>query len=202
MKLILTRHGLTIENTEGRVQGHNPGTLHEKGIEQAQKLGTRFKDDKFNIIYSSDLKRASDTAYQIHLHHPEVPIVFTEKLRERNFSLLTGNTKEEFGFDKYQPFPAIWIDNPEILKKYKIETKTDMLKRAKEFIDEVYEKHKNDTVVLVSHGSFSKALTAVIIGKDYSEVEMLSNTGVSIFEIDEDKNHKIILHNCTKHLDM
>jgi len=75
-------------------------------------------------------------------------------------------------------------------------------KEAQEFIDEVYEKHKNDTVVLVSHGSFSKALTAVIIGKDYSEVEMLSNTGVSIFEIDEDKNHKIILHNCTKHLDM
>jgi len=202
MKLILTRHGITVENTEGRVQGQQHGTLHEKGIEQAQKLGHRFKEDKFDIIYSSDLKRASDTAYQIHLHHPEVPIVFTEKLRERDFGLLTGSTKATFGFDNYQPFPAIWVDNPETLKKYKIETKPDMLKRAKDFIDEIYDKHKNDTVVVVSHGTFSKALTSVITGKDYSEVEMLSNTGVTIFEIDEYRNHKIILHNCTKHLEL
>ncbi len=88
MKLILTRHGLTIENTEGRVQGQLHGTLNEKGAEQAQKLGHRFKEEPFDIIYSSDLKRAADTAKEIHKHHPTVPIVFTEKLRERDLGYL------------------------------------------------------------------------------------------------------------------
>jgi len=201
MKLILTRHGLTIENTEGRVQGQLHGTLNEKGIEQAQKLGQHFKEEPFNIIYSSDLKRAVDTAKEIHKHHPTVPIVFTEKLRERDFGLLAGLTKEEFDFYKSGPFPTEFIDDPKNSEKYKIETIEETLNRAKEFIDEIYEKHKEDTVVIVSHGNFVRALISKITGKDFFDIEMLSNTGVSIFDIDEDRNHKIILHNCTKHLD-
>lgn len=201
MKLILTRHGLTIENTIGKIQGHNSGTLHEKGIEQAQKLGRRFKEEKFDIIYSSDLKRAADTAKEIHLHHPTVPIVFTEKLRERDFGLLTGKTKNDLGFENHSPFPREFIESLEVHEKYKVETEEKSLKRAKDIIDEIYEKHKDDTVIIVSHGSFSRFLVAAITGGKYTDKEMLGNTGVSIFDIDEDRNHKIILHNCIKHLE-
>jgi len=43
MKLILTRHGETIENQKGIMQGHLPGHLSKQGVEQAKKLALRLK---------------------------------------------------------------------------------------------------------------------------------------------------------------
>lgn len=203
MKLILTRHGETLGNIEGILQGQGHGQLSVEGTKQAQKLGQRFKSEKIDIIYSSDLKRASDTAKEIHKHHPTVPIVFTEKLRERHYGSLEGLKKSEVNpnFKDNEAFPKEFSYNLENIKKFGMESPESLIKRAKEFIDEIYEKHKGDVVVIVSHGSFGKAIIAAITGESYFDIEVQGNTGVSIFEIDEDRNHKIILHNCTKHLE-
>ena len=45
MKLIITRHGETIENTEGIIQGHLHGTLSKLGKEQARKVAERLKKE-------------------------------------------------------------------------------------------------------------------------------------------------------------
>ncbi len=82
MKLILTRHGETIENKEGSLQGHLPGRLSETGKEQARKLALRLKDEKIDAIYSSDLVRTVDTAREIAKHHNSIPLHFVPKLRE------------------------------------------------------------------------------------------------------------------------
>ena len=118
MKIILTRHGQVIENLEGRLCGHLSGALTEKGIEQAQKLGHRFKREEFDIIYSSDLKRAADTAREIHKHHPTVPIIFTEKLRERYYGSLEGLKYSEIDpkFKNNEAFPREFSYNPETLR--------------------------------------------------------------------------------------
>lgn len=83
MRLIITRHGETLENMEGIVQGHMHGTLSKKGIEQAEKLAKALKDEQIDYIYSSDLKRASDTAREISKFHKNVPFQLTKDLRER-----------------------------------------------------------------------------------------------------------------------
>lgn len=203
MRIILTRHGETIGNIEGILQGQGHGQLSIEGTKQAQKLGQRFKEEPFDIIYSSDLKRASDTAKEIHKHHQTVPIVFTEKLRERHYGSLEGLKYSEVdsNFKDNEAFPKEFSYNPDNIKKYSMESPENLIKRAKEFIDEIYEKHKDQTVVIVSHGSFGKAIISVITGESYFDIDVQGNTGVSIFEIDEDRNHKIILHNCTKHLE-
>ena len=99
MEIILTRHGETIENIEGRFQGHLPGKLSEKGKIQAKKLALRFKDEKFDYIFSSDLTRAVDTAKEIKKFHQNIPIKFTKELRERNLGELQGVKKSELGLD-------------------------------------------------------------------------------------------------------
>ncbi len=93
MKLIITRHGETEENRTGIVQGHLPGQLSESGIEQAQKLALRLKGEKIDVIYSSDLDRASDTAKEIAKDHPSVPIRFVRDLidQEKNYKILAYN---------------------------------------------------------------------------------------------------------------
>ena len=98
MKLILTRHGETVENIDGIIQGHLPGKLSEKGIDQAEQLARRLKSEKLDFIYSSDLERAAATARAIVRFHPDIQIEFVEDLRERYLGTWQGQRREDLGF--------------------------------------------------------------------------------------------------------
>lgn len=97
MKIILTRHGRTVENDAGILQGHLPGTLNELGKEQARKVAERLAGEHIDRAYSSDLARAADTARTIMAHHPGATLEFTEELRESSLGEWQGKTKEELG---------------------------------------------------------------------------------------------------------
>lgn len=189
MKLILVRHGETLENLKGIVQGHMQGTLSRKGIRQAEKLAFRLKDESIVAIYSSDLKRAADTARLIAKYHPKTPLLFVTELRECNAGCFTG--KKGKGID--------WDNLP-----LDVETRHLMRARVKKLLDRVYEEHPDDTVLFIGHNGINRALISIIMNKppEYmKEIKSPSNTSVSIFDIREDKNHKVHLLNCVKHLE-
>lgn len=197
MKLIITRHGETIENKEGITQGHLHGTLSELGKEQAKKVAERLKDEKIDFIYSSDLARASDTAKEIAKFHPNIFIEFVKDLRERFLGKFQGKKKSDLGLSKGESIAKI-ADEGEI------ESKKEMYQRAKNFLDKVINKHHNDTILFVTHNGIAKVIISVITNiplEKILDMENLGNTSISIYKIDEDKNHKIHLFNCTKHLD-
>jgi len=74
MKLIITRHGETEENKNRIIQGHIDGTLSQLGLEQAKKLAERLKDEKIDLIFSSDLGRALNTAKEVAKFHKDIPL--------------------------------------------------------------------------------------------------------------------------------
>jgi len=196
MKLIITRHGETEENKAGIIQGHLPGHLSETGIEQAKKVALRLKDEKIDFIYSSDLDRAANTAKEIAKFHPDVPIEFVKDLREKFLGEWQGKTKKELGFDNTKSVAAIFPKDGE--------TSEELFNRASNFLHKILSQHHKDTVLFVGHNGINKALIAVITGKspeDIKSIENQHNTSINIFEIDEDKNHKIHTFNCIKHLD-
>ena len=198
MKLIITRHGETEENAQGIIQGHLPGTLSKLGIEQAERIANRLKDEKIDFIYSSDLARAADTAKKIAKFHPDTPLEFVKEIRERNQGEWQGKKSSEIN----RADPSLKKDVIGVIPLGG-ESYEQLYDRAKKFLDEVLHKHRNDTVLLVTHAGIGLALTCVITNKplkDIGEIERLKNTSINIFEIDEEKNHKIILFNCTKHL--
>ena len=61
-KLIIIRHGETVDNAARRSQGQLPGKLNERGIAQAQAAARRLQDVDISAIYSSDSERAYHTA--------------------------------------------------------------------------------------------------------------------------------------------
>jgi broad specificity phosphatase PhoE len=194
MRLILTRHGETIENKEGIMQGHLPGKLSEEGIEQAKKVAKRLKGEKIDYIYSSDLARAADTAKEIAKSHPKSPIKFVKELRERNMGDLTGE-KKDLIFEKSSPSFSTQPKDGETLKH--------MYDRAERFLHHILHEHPDDSVLFVAHGGINKAIICVITNKnpeDIPSIEDLNNTSISVFDIDENKNHKIHVFNCVKHL--
>ena len=64
MNLILIRHGETDWNRIGRCQGVADIVLNENGKKQARDLAHSLRDHNIKAIYSSDLKRARETAEQ------------------------------------------------------------------------------------------------------------------------------------------
>ena len=97
MKLIITRHGETLENVHNICQGHIHGSLTHKGIEQAKKLGERLKNEHIDVIYSSDLRRSFDTTKEIAKFHPNTPLITTERLRERFMGKMQGKSSLMIG---------------------------------------------------------------------------------------------------------
>lgn len=196
MRLIITRHGETRENVKGIIQGHLPGKLSNNGEKQTKKLALRLKNENFDIIYSSDLARAANTARAIAVYHPKVPLKYTKNLRETYFGRWQGKSKEELGLTIKKIMSE---DFPSEAESYE-----DLYKRADDFLHQVLAKHRNDSVLLVGHSGINKAIISVILGNEPDDIKSLGkqyNTGISIFEIDEDKNHKIHLMNCIEHLE-
>ncbi len=188
MKLIITRHGETIENLNGILQGHNDGTLSDDGIEQATLVAKRLSCEKIDVIYSSDLGRAVNTAKEISKYHPNAKIYFVKELREMNLGSLIGKLREKVDLKN---------------KPKDCETREEMFLRAKKFLDYAYSQNKGKTVLFVAHNGINKAIIANIMNKDSDHIKMIEdqfNTAINIFEIKEDKNHIIHLMNCHEHL--
>ena len=184
MRIILIRHGRTIAREQNVYEGEKGG-LSKEGKKQIKKLAIRLKNEKIDYIYSSPLKRAVDTANAIIKFHPSLHLDFLEDLRERD-------TKKYEG----KPFSVIdWTNPPK-----DIETEASLTKRAKKLVDEIYRGHKKGTVVLIGHNSINKSIIHIMTGQAREGIKQ-SNTGVSIFEINENKKHKIHCLNCTKHLE-
>ena len=162
MKIIIVRHGETIENKEGIVQGHLHGTLSELGKEQAKNTAKILKDEKIDFIYSSDLKRAVDTTKEISKLHPNVPIKFTQELRERYLGKFQGKKKVDLGLNKDQ---GITHSNEK-----DIETFEEMLERAKNLVKKILIHNKNDTILFITHNGMAQALECAIKNKKANEI--------------------------------
>ena len=104
----LFRHGETHFNALGRFQGQtlNAG-LNETGKKQAQNLAEHLQDKGIELIVSSPLKRALETA-QIVAEHLGVPVEIDEHFIEGNFGDVEGKTKEEITEDEIATFKE-WI---------------------------------------------------------------------------------------------
>ena len=187
MKLILTRHGETVDNIKGILQGQNPGKLSENGIQQAKQLALRLKNENIDAIYSSDLARAADTAKEIYKFHPKIPLYFVKELREGDCGSFTGKKESEIDWKK-RPDDAESLNN--------------MQKRVRIILEAVFEKHKNQTILFVGHNGINKSLVTVINNlpaHDLSEIDHFDQTSISIFDIQKNQN-QTILFNAVDHL--
>src|SRR3954452_22561040 len=93
-KLYLIRHGQSAGNAEGRFGGHGPTPLSDLGVEQAEKTAKLLASEGIDVIYSSDLPRAIQTAtpLAVKLH---LEIKATPAFRERHVGVLEGLTFDE-----------------------------------------------------------------------------------------------------------
>lgn len=198
-QLFLVRHGESEWNILSKVQGQSNINLTNKGKEQAKKIAKRLVDEKIDMIFSSDLKRAHDTAMIIgELLNLEVKSL--KELREISFGVWEGLTTKEI-MEKYMNEHIIWMTEPHKLNLPKAEKLIDLQERLLSIVNDIIKKNKNKNILIVSHGASIKALILGILGIDISNYNKFSigNTSLSIIEY-RDYTPVIRVLNDTSHL--
>lgn len=160
MKIIFTRHGEAMDDLENKYGGWYDPDLSPKGLEGAKFCAEKLKTAgiKPEIIFSSPLKRAVQTAEEIS-KVITVPIEIDVYLKERNtYGLLCGENKEE-AKKKYLELVAAYEKGEEVLG---YEAYDFFLKRVRVALERL-SAAKYQSIICVTHGKFLGALFKSIL---------------------------------------
>ncbi|AZB44470.1 histidine phosphatase family protein [Bacillus sp. FJAT-42376] len=188
-KLGIIRHGITEWNMEGRAQGSSDIPLHAKGLKEAEMLADRLKEEKWDLLYSSPLMRAKQTAEFISEKLGGLEIITDDRIRETGGGRIEGTTEAE----RLEKWGIGWRD-----LDLGRERSEDVVKRGLEFAEDLVEKHPEKNILVVSHGSFIRHLLQALVPAE-EELEALKNTSITHLIL-EDTKWSCGLYNCTKHL--
>lgn len=169
MKVYYVRHGQTDWNLERRMQGGGTEkALNETGLKQAEQTRKELENVDYDIVIRSPMHRAEQTAEIINQGR-NVPIIVDERMRERKLGELEGhpitNEMESriWNYELNAP-----INGGESLHEFE--------KRILDFLEDIKQKYKDKTVLIVAHGGVAKVLKAHLYGmpetKDLSEIKM------------------------------
>ena len=177
------RHGETLWNTEGRLQGHGNSDLSPRGEAEAHALGKALSSVRFDALYSSDLERAIQTARILHEHVQGPEPKLEPQLRERSYGRLEGLTWAEVE----QRFPetpiALIRGGPDTVPPGG-EALPGFIERGFSALSAIAEKHPDQTVLAVSHGGVLATFLRRVMGVPLEQPHTFKtlNCAINIFE--------------------
>lgn len=163
MNLYVVRHGQVPSNVEGIVSGCNDEKLTEKGVAQANEIKNKLLNIKFDIVYSSPVDRAKQTAEIITPNHE---IILDSRLAEREPGTMLGKPRKNI--DK-----SAWNSLDFDITPEGAETLKAGLKRVKSFLSELHMKNGDKTVLVVTHNFISKCIW--ILENNIKSKEQINN---------------------------
>ncbi|HEY9447796.1 MAG TPA: histidine phosphatase family protein [Burkholderiales bacterium] len=180
-EVILVRHGETLWNQQGRMQGQRDSPLTELGVRQARLLAGRLKDVSFAALYSSDLGRAYRTARSI-ADETAHEIVADTRLRERHFGIFEGLTNAEIEVRYPGHYERFASRDPEFAMPGG-ESALDFRERCLACMEEIAIRHAQTSVVVVAHGLVLDALYREALGMKLGQARgfPLLNCSVNTF---------------------
>jgi 2,3-bisphosphoglycerate-dependent phosphoglycerate mutase len=178
LDLWLIRHGETTWNAEKRIQGPMDSPLSDLGVRQAKVLRARLSTKKFDVVYSSDSGRATQTASIL---FPNKNLSLDVRLREIHWGVLEGKTRAEFSSDEKTNYLAYKRD-PYNERLTKGENWQDLFARVDTWMKSLPEDGK---VVAVTHGGVVRAALCLVVGypKSYEWNAVIDNVSITRFYI-------------------
>jgi broad specificity phosphatase PhoE len=158
LELYLIRHGQSTWNKTGRIQGQTDVPLNEEGVRQAEALAKRLKGWAFDKVYSSDLKRAKQTA---DIAYPHADMMLDSRLREIHLGNFQGRTWNEMTDEERDTF-SVQFAGPYHHKVPGGESNDDLRDRALAWLAEL---PKEGRVVAFTHGGFIVSVLHTIVGR-------------------------------------
>ncbi len=184
-ELILIRHGETLWNQQGRMQGQQDSPLTELGVRQARQLGQRLRGVPFDALYSSDLGRAYRTALTISEATGRAVNV-EARLRERNFGVFEGLTNADIKARYPEDHVRFASRDPHYVMPGG-ESAHAFVQRCVCCFGEIAENHRDATTVVVAHGLVLDALYRTAVGMPIEQPRgfPLLNCSLNTFRYDD-----------------
>ncbi|PWB55378.1 MAG: hypothetical protein C3F13_04615 [Anaerolineales bacterium] len=200
--ITLLRHGESEGNSGGVLQGQADYPLTPAGVEQAETLASSWKSQlfKFDLIVSSPLKRATQTA-EIISRYLKIPVEFDPAWKERNYGKLQGTLLKDIEaltptVDFFHPYQPIGENG---------ESQVDLYTRACVGLQNVI-RQPDGAYLIISHGGILNKAMFVVLGITpqghyNSPVFHFSNTGYAQLRYNSSSRQWAVI-NLNNHLPM
>lgn len=181
----IVRHGETMFNVKGRIQGWCDSPLTKLGVSQAKELGKKLKNDSFDVCFCSTSERAMDTAQYI-LENRDAKIISSKQLKEQCFG--------DFEAEKSSNIFKDGIKYPEGYRFCGGENHSDVIERVMNELKKIASEYPNANVLVVCHGSAIKHIVNYLcpgfVNEQPTTAALVPNC--SITRIDYDNGFKLI----------
>lgn len=145
--ICLIRHGETDWNKVGKIQGRTNIPLNESGIEQAKKCAAILEKSKWDMLLTSPLLRAKQTA-ELMNKHTQLPLMEMDAFTERDYGDAEGMTPEV----RNRLFSNRAYPN--------METREELLERIGDGLRHIEDTYPDKKILLVTHGGVINTILA------------------------------------------
>jgi broad specificity phosphatase PhoE len=158
VEVVFETHATSEDNEAGIATGWPPGKLSAAGREQARELGERRRDDGLAVVFTSDLRRAVETA-EIAFAGSPLRVVPDERLRECDYGELNGTVEpiSDRAARLDVPYP-----NGESWRQ--------AVERVAGFLEELRAERDGERVLVIGHSATRLALEVVAEGRALDEL--------------------------------
>jgi broad specificity phosphatase PhoE len=160
IELVYETHSISTHNEAGIATGWLPGELSETGRELAKALGERRRADGLAVVYSSDLRRAVETA-DIAFAGSDLPRRQDPRLRECNYGELNGHPVAEIDALKPtrvdEPYPGG-------------ESYRQVVERTRDFLSDLLAEFDGLRVLVIAHAANRWSLQHLLLGVPLEQV--------------------------------
>ena len=201
IKLILIRHGETVWNRQGIIQGSGSDTeLSEVGNLQAEKVGLALREMPLSAIYSSPLKRAMDTAGAVARYH-DLEIIPDAGLAEIYVGEMEGMPLEKLG-QNFSQFLVDWQSRGEAVNFSGGENLGQFKDRVWAAVEKIVAVNPTGTVAIVSHYFVTTAIVCQALGLPISHLVRIriQPSSITILEFDQGQPPRLLLLSDICHL--
>ena len=201
-KFVLVRHGESVWNSEGRMQGNLDPELSPRGKRQAGLLVSHLRTRlprSVGAIYASPLQRAAQTAEEIgRAFH--LPVIHDHDLREMHLGAWEGKTVAEIQASAPEHYEQ-WLEDPLTHPAPGGEDLRAFERRVVGALQRMQQAHPGTNLIVVSHGGVIRAILCFALGLDIRYLFRLkqNNTAVSQIKL-EGRVRQVLLLNDTCHL--
>ncbi len=172
--IYFVRHGQTDWNKELKIQGQQDIELNEEGMAEAKKLSEKLSGVRFDVAFSSPLKRALKTAEAVY----DGKIIEDGRLEERRFGSLEGKRIDDDTFKK------LW-DLTEENELPVAESLMEVFLRVESFVDFVRKTYPGKNVLAATHGGVMMAAKHIYgKGEKVGNLTELLPKNTEVFEVE------------------
>ena len=190
IRIYVARHGETIWNAEGKIQGRSDPELSRKGHIQSLALFERLRDRPLSAIYTSTLRRSIQTAEPIARHlglsiekRPELDEIAFGIFEGKQFSDVTGELREEWERFKQD---RLTYHIPGGAENY-----TDVAKRLRPFRERILQDHQGQEILIVAHRGANRMLVGMLLEFSLQKCLEIEQTNDTLYLIERNGKSRV-----------